>query len=41
MLPFLVLLFFGTVSFLARDTRSAKRSIAVVSRPSVHLSVCP
>jgi len=27
--------------FLPRDARSAKRGIAIVSRPSVRLSVCP
>ena len=29
------------VSFLPPDARSAKRGIAIVSRPSVRLSVCP
>ena len=28
-------------SFLPRDARSAKRGIAIVSRPSVRPSVCP
>ena len=28
-------------AFLPRDARSAKRGIAIVSRPSVRPSVCP
>jgi len=39
-----ILLTVGCVSdmciFLPRDARSAKRGIAIVSRPSVRLSVC-
>jgi len=30
----------GLVFFIARDARSAKRGIAIISRPSVRPSVC-
>jgi len=48
--PFLVALYINVlanlhcpcvVGLLPRDVRNAKRGIAIVSRPSVRLSVCP
>jgi len=39
--PKVTLMLIGVFTFLPRDARSAKRGIAIVSRPSVRPSVCP